>query len=75
MDQFDSAIVEMYRQFNLPADQIVTDPEIATRFWKAVEHRYGGVLPPGGLAKWNRKLINLRKRGEDNGGLPRIRRE
>jgi hypothetical protein len=75
MKNLDSVIVEAYRQFNTPVDQIVADPEIATRFWKAVEQGHGGVLPPGGLADWNRKLMNMRKRGEDKGGLPRIRRE
>lgn len=69
----DAAIIAEYSRFNTPADQIVSDPALNTRFAEAVNSR----LPANcraDRATINKRLLNLRRRGEDNGGLPRLRR-
>jgi len=73
MEHLDRAIVEAYVGFDRPADQIVTDPQLAAKFSQAVNSQ----LPRGqqvDQATLNKRLLNLRRRGEDKGGLPRLRR-
>jgi hypothetical protein len=73
MAPLDAAILATYRQFNTPADQIVADPAISQDFAVQVNN-----LLPGGqqatLAEINKRILNLRRRGEEKGGLPRLRR-
>jgi hypothetical protein len=55
------------------ADEIVCDPKLAQYFLNRVNSR----LPPHGqltMAEFNRRLLNLRRRGEDKGGLVRKQR-
>ena len=71
MMTLDEAIIAEYKRLNTPADQIVSDPEISGRFADAVNGR----LPAKNqedLTAINKRLLNLRRRGEDNGGLPRL---
>lgn len=73
MSHLDDAIVEQYVRFDTPADQIVSDPELAEEFRQAVNQE----LSPEeqvALSDLNRRVLNLRKRGKDKGGLPRLRR-
>jgi hypothetical protein len=73
MSALDSAIVAEYRRFDTPADQLVSDPNLAGAFRTAVNSR----LPEGDQvdqATLGKRLLNLRRRGEEKGGLPRIRR-
>ncbi|QDT82280.1 hypothetical protein Mal35_57730 [Gimesia maris] len=75
MDNFlrDKVIIEEYVLFNVPADQIVVDPTLAEAFLQRVNRR----LPDESKftqADLNKRLINLRRRGQANGGLPRLRR-
>jgi hypothetical protein len=73
MQGLDSVIISEYVKLNVPADQIVTDPAIAGDFRKAVNSH----LPKErqvDQATLNKRLLNLRRRGEDNGGLPRQKR-
>ncbi len=70
----DKAIVAAYPVFDTPADQIVSDPDVGQEFLTQVHH----LLPARerfDLATVNKRLLNLRRRGEDNGGLPRLRRD
>ena len=69
----DHAIIDCYKQFDKPADQIVTDPVLANQFYRMVCEKLPATqqLP---LAFVNKRLLNLRRRGEDNGGLGRLRR-
>lgn len=72
MVTLDSAIVAEYKSFNVPADQIVADPALAEQFAGIVNRR----LPPNqrvDVPTVNKRVLNLRRRGEENGGLPRIR--
>jgi hypothetical protein len=73
METLDSVIVAEYPVFNVPADQIVSDPALSVRFQDAVNQK----LPPAAqvdVATLNKRLLNLRRRGEGNGGLPRLER-
>ena len=73
LETLDSAIVAEYPTFGVPADQIVSDPSVAEAFWIAVQLR----LPATGdvdVVTKNKRLLNLRRRGEDKGGLPRLER-
>lgn len=69
----DSVIVAQYVEFGIPADNIVADPKVSAEFTRKVNSR----LPNADQvdsATVNRRLLNLRKRGEDKGGLPRLER-
>lgn len=73
MSHLDDVIVQQYVQFDTPADQIVIDPHLSERFREAVNAQ----LPSDShitLPALNRRILNLRKRGKDNGGLPWLRR-
>ena len=73
MKTLDSVIVAEYPVFNVPADQIVADPKLAAEFQQAVNSK----LPTPArvdLATLNKRLLNLRRRGQGNGGLPRLER-
>lgn len=73
MVALDNVIVDQYRQFNTPADQIVSNPDLAQQFFDAVTKAFEGECELD-LVLLNRRLLSLRKRGEENGGLPRLRR-
>ncbi len=73
MQVLDSAIIAEYVKFDTPADQIVSDPHLSIEFGTAVNSR----LPTEervDQTTLNRRVLNLRRRGEDKGGLPRLRR-
>lgn len=73
MVALDNVIVDQYRRFNTPADQIVSNPDLAQRFFDAVTEAVEGECEFD-LVQLNRRLLSLRKRGEEKGGLPRLRR-
>lgn len=73
MSVLDDVIRAEYPRFDVPADQIVADDSIADAF----ASRVGSMLPatiPVDTTTVRRRLLTLRKRGEHNGGLPRLRR-
>ena len=73
MNELDSVIVTEYVPFDTPADKIVADPEVSAEFTNKVNSH----LPAAGRvnpATVNWRLLTLRKRGEDKGGLPRLER-
>lgn len=69
----DAAIIEEYSKLRVPADQIVADPQLSSSFCDAV-NRHMGTLAAVDQATLNKRLLNLRRRGEDKGGLPRLER-
>ena len=69
----DDAIREEYRQFNVPVDQIVSDPAIAGEFATQVQSHLKR-RESLDIAAVNWRLMTLRKRGEANDGLPRLER-
>lgn len=69
----DSVIISEYLRYNVPADQIVADPKLAAEF----QDRVNSQLPPEfrvDPATFNKRLLNLRRRGQANGGLARLER-
>ncbi len=66
-------IIEEYVRYDTPADRIPANPELAEEFLNLVNDR----LPNESKfsqAELNSRLINLRRRGQSKGGLPRLRR-
>ena len=67
----DDIIKEMYRDYDIPCDTLVSDQEQLLPFAEDYILRTGQEVEPSKLA---RRLLKLRKLGEANGGLPRLRR-
>jgi hypothetical protein len=70
----DAAIREEYGEFGVPVDKIVSDPAIAAKFAARIQARLKR-RESLDVAAVNWRLMTLRKRGEANGGLPRLERE
>jgi hypothetical protein len=73
MTSLDSAIIEEYANLGIPADRIVADPHLAATFCDAV-NRCLSTEQQVDQTALNKRLLNLRRRGEANGGLPRLQR-
>ncbi|MEM7210317.1 MAG: hypothetical protein AAF479_00275 [Pseudomonadota bacterium] len=67
MSALDSILPIVYREFDVPADQIVTNAELGDRFVDIVRRNASGSFDKMVVL---RRLITLRKRGL----LPRLRR-
>jgi hypothetical protein len=67
----DSTILAEYTKLATPADRIVADPQLAATLRDAVNRRLPAELQVD-QESLNRRLLNLRRRGEANGGLPRL---
>jgi hypothetical protein len=67
----DAIIVALYRAGDEPADRIVCSPEKLCAFTQAYNARAGEAVVPAAMGQ---HLLNLRRRGEAKGGLPRLRR-
>ena len=65
-DDLDEAIRVIYGEFSGAVDEIVCDPDEAMRFADAVKERV-----PAETKVVLRRLMTLRKRGDDKRGLPR----
>jgi hypothetical protein len=70
MKVLDRAILDVYSTFPLPPDQIVCAPAASERFASLVNPRlpYGQQVTVEIVSK---RLLNLRRKGQDKGGLPR----
>jgi hypothetical protein len=72
MSVFDDVIIsEMYQEYNIPCDTLVSDQGQLLSFADDYIHRTGHKVELTHLAH---HLLTLRKRGEAKGGLPRLRR-
>jgi hypothetical protein len=67
MNAVDDAIVQAYRQFDTPADQLLVSAERASGFVQIVCTLSNARLAPERVL---RRLITMRKKGQ----LPRLRR-
>ena len=67
----DQILVQMYVGHNIPCDRLVSNPEMLTRFTDEYVAFTGDRVSPSAVGH---RLLNLRRRGEDKGGLPRLRR-
>jgi hypothetical protein len=65
----DGLVVEMYRRYGLPCDKLVSDPCLLTDFTADYNRQTGSDVLPASMGK---RLLNLRRRGQKNGGLPRL---
>lgn len=64
----DTLIVSMYLEFKTPCDRITSNPVISEKFHKEYMNRTGHHVERADLMH---HLLNLRRRGQDKGGLPR----
>ena len=72
MPMFDDAVLkEMYVDYDMPCDRLVSDPAKLRGFVDDYTERTGQQLEPSQIAH---RLLTLRKLGEAKGGLPRLRR-
>ena len=70
MDKFDDVVLrEMYVNYGIPCDRLVSNPETLLEFVQDYQLRTGQETEAAKLAH---HLLNLRRRGEDGGGLPRL---
>ena len=65
--QLDTALRQLYLDFDTPADRVLSNPQLAEVFFNSVSARMGVSLEREMVFK---RLLNLRKKGE----LPRLRR-
>ena len=69
---FDNDLLRnMYIEYGTPCDTLVSDPSALERFASDYTHRSGHAVE---LPTFARHLLKLRKRGEANGGFPRLQR-
>ena len=66
----DEKIREVYREFGASAEEIVVDDGMSRRFTKAVKGVLSGRAAVT-VKEVKKRLLNLRRRGETRGGLPR----
>lgn len=66
-----SVVIELYVADDVPCDRVVSDPTMLSSFTDRYNARTGQSLSPGEVGH---DLLNLRRRGEAKGGLPRLRR-
>jgi len=72
MSVFDDATIkEMYRNYSIPCDTLVSDQGQLFPFMEDYIRRTGHEVELAQLAK---RLLTLRKLGQAKGGLPRLKR-
>ena len=72
MVSFDDAILrQMYREYAIPCDRLVSNPNSLQKFTQDYASRTGQDVEPAALSH---HLLNLRRRGEEKGGLGRLQR-
>lgn len=72
-NSLDDTLKQAYVKFDIPADEIVRQPHLTANFChevRATSEEFMSLSDDD----ITRRLIQLRKRGESSGGLPRIRR-
>jgi len=67
----DNVLREMYVEYNITCDRLVSDPTSLLSFTKDYAERTGQQVE---AAQVSHGLLALRKLGQDKGGLPRLRR-
>ncbi len=64
-------IFNLYRETNIPCDSLISSPIDMESFTLRYNKLTNDNLSAKEMAK---KLLGLRKKGQDNGGLPRLRK-
>jgi len=65
-------LIELYVLNNEPCDRLVSNPEKLISFTKDYQDRTGQDVSAAAVGS---KMLNLRRLGQANGGLPRLRRK
>lgn len=68
----DQLIRDLYVVYDIPADALIVDHPQLSAFTYTYNSRRQSMVLPGEIAK---RLMQLRKKGHDNGGLPRLRKD
>jgi len=68
----DDVLKEMYVEYNIACDRLVSDPASLQSFAQDYTQRTGQQVE---AAHVSHRLLTLRKLGQDKGGLPRLRRK
>jgi len=68
----DNVLKQMYVEFDVPCDGLVSDPAKLLSFADDYAERTGQQVEP---AQLSHRLLTLRKVGEAKGGLPKLRRK
>lgn len=72
MFYFDDTILkQMYLEYDIPCDRLVSNPELLRRFTQDYAKRSGNGAEAAQLAH---HMLNLRRKGKVKGGLSRLRR-
>ena len=67
----DELLVGMYVEYGIFCDRLVSNPDKLRRFAIDYMRRAGDSVTEAELGQ---HMLNLRRRGQDNGGLPRLSR-
>jgi len=62
---------QMYVEYSIPCDRLVSNPSTLYRFTREYTQRSGQEVVPAHLSH---RSLNLRRLGESKGGLPRLQR-
>ena len=65
-------LIQMYVDYDITCDRLVSNPDTLQRFAQDYSDRIGKDVEPANLSH---HLLNLRRLGEKSGGLPRLRRK
>ena len=68
----DDVLIGMYGEWDVPCDELVSNPDLLRTFTRDYQRRTGADVEARDVG---RRLLTLRKRGEAKGGLPRLRRQ
>ena len=72
MVRFDDVILrQMYLEYAIPCDRLVSNPALIQNFTQDYIKRTGQLVEPAILAH---HMLNLRRLGQAKGGLSRLRR-
>ena len=72
MKELEQLVIETYKEFDVPADRIIADPAVGSSFANLLKSKRPDAEELE-TSELNKLILRLRKRGEDNGGLPRLR--
>ena len=67
----DSVLVDMYVDRDTPCDRLVSNPQLLEDFAHEYRRRTGADVTASDVGH---RMLNLRRLGQDKGGLPRLRR-
>ncbi len=68
----DSVLIRLYVKHDVPCDRLVSNPSTLHRFSAEYSALSGHIVE---VSELSHHLLNLRRKGEKNGGLPRLRRK